>query len=64
MKYQPNQKVILLDINGQPVANAVIKNYEPSTKLYRVNYALNNNETIWVDNVLEDRLILITDLIK
>lgn len=64
MKYQPEQHVILLDMQGRPAYNAVVRNYEPSTKLYRINYEIPGSQETWVDNVLEERLMILTDAAK
>ena len=56
MKYIESSEVILLDNKGNYMASAIIRSYEPSTKLYRINYRLLEVKWIIVENVSEKRL--------
>ena len=50
------KEVILLDKKGDAIALAAIRSYEPSTKLYKINYRLSEGIFTIVENVLEERL--------
>ena len=56
--YANNQSVFLLDANlNQPLASAVIISFNTSNQLYRIRYQISGDETFWVDDVPESRLL-------
>jgi hypothetical protein len=56
--YANNQSVYLLDaISNQPLALAVIISFNSSNQLYRIRYQISGDETFWVDDVPESRLL-------
>ncbi|RYE57756.1 MAG: hypothetical protein EOP48_05115 [Sphingobacteriales bacterium] len=63
-KYKIGQSVILLEVGTRlPAAKAVIIGYEPNNSApYRINYKNNGDETIWTDDVTEDRLTTMLEL--
>jgi len=64
-KYNVNQKVILLDaVSNKPVASSEIISYNESQKTYRIRYQISGDETFWIDDVGEERLITNADIVK
>lgn len=63
MKYQKGQQVILLEVNGLPAYSSEIRGYEPTTQLYRIAFKIPNNEVEWIEDVPENRLMLLTDTV-
>lgn len=62
MKFKEEQLVILLDMEGNPAVNAIVRGYETSTGLYRINYKYPTSDEIWIDDVPEERLVLLPDI--
>jgi hypothetical protein len=61
MKYQPGEEVILTDNLGLPAFTVKIKNYNPASQLYTVEYAYPGSSKIEKQDVPKERLKLITD---
>ncbi|MGB4776462.1 MAG: hypothetical protein WBP45_14895 [Daejeonella sp.] len=65
MKYQKEQKVMLLDRSGKPLVNAIVMDYDEETKLYHVKYSYpTTNLKIENENVPENRLITNVDIVN
>lgn len=65
MKYQKEQKVILLDASGQPFVNAIVMDYDKETKLYHVKFSYPTTKLkIENEHVPEERLMTTIDIIN
>lgn len=63
-KYVTGQRLFFIDFPGYTIYEAIVNSYEPSTKLYKINYRIPGLNEVFFNDVYENDLVHSDEILK